>query len=264
MPVHFESFISDKNEELKNKLLADILEKYTEQIDSIVASEDKTKLHSNTYFKDTRTKRNIGKVVLSFLIESNQMQIVDIDIVLLTKNKTALHFENKLEQSSLSNKYYLVCDTNQERHFDIETVNRQAIVGDIENTVQETYLSAFPFQVNIYENEKELNQAFGMKKKVNIPGMGATELKMDTRMMGEGQVMVKAQEPCSFVIGQVQSIKDVKADIAGNLIPFKIVQLDTGIGTMPVAITEENFHLDKLKKGAFMVMVTDIKADFIK
>lgn len=264
MPVHFESFISDKNEELKNKLLADILEKYTEQIDSIVASEDKTKLLSNTYFKDTRTKRNIGKVVLSFLIESKQMQIVDIDIVLLTKNKTALHFENKLEQSSLSNEYYLVCDTNQERHFDIETVNRQAIVGDIENTIQETYLSAFPFQVNIYENEKELNQAFGMNKKVNIPGMGETELKMDAKMMGEGQVMVKAQEPCSFVIGQVRSIKDVEADIAGNLIPFKIVQLDTGIGTMPVAITEKNFHLDKLKKGAFMVMVTDIKADFIK
>ena len=49
--------------------------------------------------------------------------------------------------------------------------------------------------------------------------------------------------------------------IADNNIKFKIIELDTAIGNMPVAVHEENFDLSKLKKGALVGMVADIKAD---
>lgn len=67
-------------------------------------------------------------------------------------------------------------------------------------------------------------------------------------MMSDGRAMTGAKEPCSFIVGEVISFKDVEVYIADNNIKFKIIDLDTAIGNMPVAVHEENFDLYKLKK----------------
>ena len=48
---------------------------------------------------------------------------------------------------------------------------------------------------------------------------------------------------------RIQYVLDgVEVDIANNNIKFKMIDLDTAIGNMPVAVHGENFDLSKLKK----------------
>ena len=261
MPVHFNSFIADKEEQLKTKLFSDIITKYTEEADNVFVNDEKTKIHMTSYFKDIHTKKEIGKVVITLILRPDNIELVDTDIVLLSDHKTNLHFEEKLEESSEANEYYMVYDLGQEKHFDIETVNRYTIPEDIENKDIDAYLSAFPFQLDVFENEDEMNKTLGLGNEVDIPAIGKKAITMDPRMMSDGRVMTGVKEPCSFIIGEVLGFKNVEVNIADNNIKFKIIELDTAIGNMPVAVHEENFDLSKLKKGALVGMVADIKAD---
>ena len=52
MPVHFNSFIADREEQLKTKLFSDIVTNYTEEADNVFVNDDKTKIHMTSYFKD--------------------------------------------------------------------------------------------------------------------------------------------------------------------------------------------------------------------
>lgn len=262
MPVHFNSFIDDKEEDLRKKLFSDIVTKYTEKADNVFVNDDKTKIHTTTFFKDIHTKKEMGKVVITLIVRPDNIELVDTDIVLLSDHKTKLPFEEKLEESSEANEYYMVYDLDQEKHFDIETVNRYTISEDIENTEKEVYLSAFPFQLDVFQDEEEMNKTLGLGKEVDIPSVGKKVITMDPRMMSDGRVMTGANEPCSFIIGEVTDFKDVEVNIADNNIKFTIIDLDTAIGNMPVAVHGENFDLSKLKKGALIGMLADIKADF--
>lgn len=264
MPVHFNSFIADNDEQLRTKLFSDIVSKYTEDAEDIFVSDDKKKIHITNYFKNIKTKENIGKVVITLIVREDNIELVDTDIVLLNENRTKLHFEEKLEESSEANEYYIVYELNQEKHFDIETVNRYTISNNIEGNDIDVYLSAFPFQLDVFENEEELNKAMGMGKEIDIPAIGKKVITIDPKLMSDGRVMTGSNEPCSFVIGEVKDFKDVEVSIADNNIKFTILIINTAIGDMPVATNGENFDLSKLKKGALIGMVADIKADFKK
>ncbi len=261
MPVHFNSFIADKEEDFRKKLFSDIVTKYTERADNVFVSDDKTKIHMTTFFKDIHAKKEIGKVVITLIVRADSIKLVDTDVILLSDHKTKLHFEEKLEESSEANEYYLVYDLDQEKHFDIETVNRYTISEDIENKERDVYLSAFPFQISVFENEYEINKALGLGEEIDIPALGKKVITMDPKMMADGRVMIGANEPCSFIIGEVTDFKDVEVNIADNIIKFTIIDLDTAIGNMPVAVHRENFDLSKLKKGVLVAMAADIKAD---
>lgn len=90
-------------------------------------------------------RKKIGKVVITLIVRPDNIELVDTDVVLLSDHKTKLHFEEKLEESSEANEYYMVYDLEQEKHFDIEIVDRYTISEDIENKEKDVYLSAFPF-----------------------------------------------------------------------------------------------------------------------
>lgn len=261
MPVHFNSFIANKEEDLRKRLFTDIVTKYTEKAENIFVNDDKTKIHITTFFKDIHTKKEIGKVVITLIVRADNIELVDTDIVLLSNHQVKLHFEEKLEESSEANEYYMVYDLEQEKYFDIETVNRYTIFEDIENKDVDVYLSAFPFQLDVFENENEMNTTLGLGKEVGIPAIGKKVITMDSRMMSDGRTMTGAKEPCSFIIGEVMDFKDVEVDIADNNIKFKIIDLATAVGNMPVAVHEKNFDLSKLKKGALVGMIANIKAD---
>ena len=113
----------------------------------------------------------------------------------------------------------------------------------------------------MFENEDEMNKNLGLGKEVDIPAVGKKVITMDPRMMSDGRVITGVNEPCSFIIGEVIDFKDVEVNIADNNIKFTIIDLDTAIGNMPVAVHKENFDLSKLKKRALIGMVADIKAD---
>lgn len=168
-------------------------------------------------------------MVITLIVRKDNIELVDSDIVLLSDKKIKLHFEEKLEQSSEANEYYMVYDLESERHFDIETVNRYCIKEELEESDRDAYLSAFPFQLDLYENEEEMNKALGMGEEVDIPRIGKKVIGMDPKMMSDGRVMTGSNESCSFIIGQVKDYKDVEVDIANNIIKFKIIDLETGI-----------------------------------
>lgn len=266
MPVHFNSFISDKEEELKTHLFANMIKKYTEDADDIFVSDDKKNIHMGSYFKDIKTGKNIGKVVITLVIndEEKQLQIVDTDITLLTDNKVKLHFERKLKESSEANEYYEVYPTEDERHFDIETVNRYSLKQDeIEGTDQDVFVSIFPFQLEIFDNEEELNKRFGFDdKEIDIPGIGKKKLGMDPYMMAVGGMFTGTEEPCSLTNGTINDFRDVQVDIAGVVVNFTIIDLKTAIGNVPVAVNKENFDLRSIGKDKIACMVADVKADF--
>lgn len=263
MPVHFNSFIPDKEEELKTNLFANIVQKYTENADDIFVSDDKKNIHMTSYFKDTKTGEKIGKVVITLIVREKQIEIVDTDITLLTNNKVKLHFERKLKESSEANEYYEVYSPDDERHFDIETVNRYSLkIDELEGTDQEVYISFFPFQLEVFDNEREMNKHFGFGEEVDIPGIGKKPLGLDPYMMAVGSMMTGSEEPSSFINGTINDFRNVEVNMAGIDIKFTIIDLKTAIGNIPVAVNNENFDLRKIGKDKIVCMIADVKADF--
>ena len=57
MPVHFNSFVADEKEQLNTKIFSDMIKKYTETADNVFVSDDKTKIHMTSYFKDIHTHK---------------------------------------------------------------------------------------------------------------------------------------------------------------------------------------------------------------
>ena len=49
MPVHFNSFIADREEELKKNLFANMVSKYTQDAEDIFVSEDKKRIHMTNF-----------------------------------------------------------------------------------------------------------------------------------------------------------------------------------------------------------------------
>lgn len=265
MPVHFNSFVADK-EDLKTKLFANIVSKYTKDADDIIVSDDKKNIHMTSYFKDIKTGENIGKVVITLILNEmeKQLQIVDTDITILTKNKVKLHFERKLKESSEANEYYEVYPIEDERHFEIETVNRYYIKElEIEGTDQDVYLSCFPFQLDIFDSQEELDKRFGFSgQEIEIPGVEKQKLGMSSDFMGVGSIVTEEDEPCSLIIGTIYDFRDVDVNIADVIIKFKIIDIQTAVGIIPVAVNEGNFDLSKMEKDKLICILADVKADF--
>ncbi len=264
MPVHFNSFIPDKEEKFKTDLFANMITKYTETADDIFVSDDKKQIHMTSYFKNSKTGENEGKVVITLIVREDAINVVDTDITLLSKNKVKLNFETKLEESSESNEYYEVFDLENERHFEIETVNRYSLKQDnIEGTVQEVYLSCFPFQMDLFDSQEELDKRFGLSKEIDVPGLGKQRFSMGSDFIAVGGAMFQSiKEPCSFIIGKIIDYRDVEVIMADIKVNFTIIDLETGVGVIPVAVHERNFDIRKIAKEKLIGMLTDVKADF--
>ena len=65
-------------------------------------------------------------------------------------------------------------------------------------------------------------------------------------------------------IGKIDNYKFYEGFEGEEEVEFIIIQLDTAIGTIPVAVSREVFDLEKLYAGKIIVMFADIKIDFAK
>ncbi len=263
MPVHFNSFIADNEEKLKTNLFSNIVTEYTQKADDIFVSDDKKSIHMESYIKESNTNEIVGKVIVTLKVRADALEIVDTDITIKNDNSTMLLFEKKLKQSSESNEYYDV-SFEDNYHFQIETVNRYRLKQDnIENTNQKVFLSAFPFQLDLYDDENEMNKALGFESPIKLGNLDIHVNGFSTSMMSSTGVMTgKFDEPASFVIGNIEDYKDVTVNIANINIDFTIIYIETAIGILPVATHRANFDLSKLQNGSILAMLADIKADF--
>ncbi len=263
MPVHFNSFIDNSKEEMNTNLFSSIITEYTQNADNIFVSDDKKSINMESYIKESNTNEIIGKVVITLKVRENSLELVDTDITLKNDNQTNLTFQKKLDKSSEANEYYDVI-SEDDSHFQIETVNRYCLQKEnIENTNQVVYLSAFPFELNLYDDENEMNKELGFGKAIKVGNTDMYVKGYSTNMMAVGGVLTgHLDEPSSFIIGIVEDYKDVIVNIAKVNISFTIIYIKTAIGIMPVATHRANFDLSKLQKGNILVMFADVKADF--
>lgn len=214
-------------------------------------SDDKKSIHMTNYIRESNTNEIYGKVVITFKVRDKDIEIVDTDITIKNNNPSNLYFEEKLEQSSEANEYYNVI-TEDGSHFQIETVNRYVLKEEnIEDTDQRVYLSAFPFQLGLYNNEEEMNKALGFGKPVKVGNTDMYVHGYSTSMMAVGGVLTgKLNEPSSFIIGIIEDYKDMIVNIADINISYTIIYINTAVGIIPVATKNgEKYIIDD---GAMM------------
>ena len=58
----------------------------------------------------------------------------------------------------------------------------------------------------------------------------------------------------SFVIGKVESFRDVSPNFGDHKIPFVLAMVDTALGVVPVAMGRNVFDLKELKVGCVIAM----------
>lgn len=127
------------------------------------------------------------------------------------------------------------------------------------------YISAFPFSVEIYNNMEEFNRKSGLEKDIKV---GEHELRCngfsDNFMAPASlfQMGTDSNETYTYFFGKVSSVREVESEYFGDRVSFLIVSVDSGMGTIPVAMSRECFALEELAVGKMLEMRADIKADF--
>lgn len=260
MPVRLNSIVSSDKIE---KVFFNIVAKDLDKIEDVFVTDDKLKCNCVKYIIDKITGAKIGRIV--FTIKTNEKEkcneLLDVDITLLNDNYAELCFECRYEESSDANEYYQVSSSDG-FHFEVETVGRYRVPIEILKTKQKVYLSAFPFQLNIYDTIEELNKDMGFEKPIQTPIKELSCSGYAKNFMGSGTMFINSNEISSFIIGTVESFRDVIAIIGDMEVPFTIVNLKTGVGNMPVAVSKDVFELNGISKNKVIMMLCDLKAEF--
>lgn len=252
MPLHLGSFVERRKDK---KVFSEVLALCAKAHNPI--SSDGEHFHTDYPLIDKK-KKKIGKIVFTFNVVDGHLNLIDADITIIPSKSTKLIFEHKLPKSSEANEYYdVVCD---DLHFQVETVNRYSIKGDIEGTTQAAWLSAFPFRINVYDNIESFNEETGLKGIKTKTGQivhGFSEQFMCPNMAENSE-----DDPYTFMLGKVKDIEDIELKINKRTVDFKIIYLETGVDIIPAVVSDKVFDLSNVKKGKLIAMNADIKADF--
>ena len=262
MPLHLDSITNDNRD---SSLLAWMLQEGMNDCDAIFISEDHLFFHIQKNIVDLITNDVIGRLI--YTIKNNEerktLEVLDLDIVLNNPNPSTLRFLD-LRSGSEANEYYEVETLEDEQHLEIETVNRHTEPGDLLKTERNVYISVFPFQLSVYESINEFNKWAGFEKPVTV---GNTDLKVggfsETFTMIGGMFEGKGdrEEHYSFMLGTIESFRDVKIAFGETILDFVIASVNTALGVVPVTMGREVFDLSNLSQGCIVAMNADVKAD---
>lgn len=264
MPLHLDSIMNDKQ---KNDVFTWVIQECMDGCDSLFVSEDKKYFHIRNNIIDKLTNKPIGKFIYTLMLGDNVLEIKDIDIVWDNSTPTLLKINTLREGSSDSNEYYGVEVVNEGWRLEIETVNRHVIKEDLIGTQREAFVSAFPFELTVYEDIDAFNNWAGFKAPIKI---GDTDLlihgfspkfTMSGRMFSDDS---GTGGNYSFILGDVVDFRDVEVAFGGIEVSFVLANLDTSLGVIPVGLSRETFDLRNLKIGSVIAMNADIKVDLAK
>ena len=261
MPLHLGSMTNDyQNSALISHLVGPVLQR----CDQVFVTPDKKYFIAKADMLDKLSGDVIGEFV--FTIWSNHKEkrnaILDIDITLRNPVPTELHFLERLEGSSDANEYWDAETVAEELHLQIETVSRHTVSGDITDANRPVYISAFPFSLSLYDDIDTFNRAMGFSQ-IPVGDTGFTVGGLSETFLSPGGIMSKthSDEVFSFVLGTIESFRDVSVDMGETQLDFVLAQVRTGLGTIPVAMGRDVFDLDGIATGKLIAMNADIKAD---
>ncbi len=268
MPLHFGAITKDSQD---SGLLAHLLTRELNHVDNSIVSEDGRIVHATTYMRDVDSGDRLGKFVFTMKKDDKKkllghkkksLSILDVDMTLDSKEPVELKFLEKRNCSSDANEYYDVETVAEGRHLQIETVNRNAVKQkEIVDTALRVGASAFPFQLDVYDDMMALNIALGLHNIKNeqtgiiIEGLSET-------FTASGSLVKDDETAYSFLVGTVKSYREVLVSFGERALPFIIAQVETGLGLLPTAMSREVFDLSKLEPGSVVSMYAYIKADF--
>ena len=264
MPVHLSSFIpANKTDKVFSEIVA-----MTNDTDVLCFSEDNHIIHLQKDLIDAVKNEPFGRVVFTVRIDeaTKCLNIIDIDIVIENEKKTKLELISRLAKSSDSNEYY-DADVVDGGRIQIETVNRHAFHGELEGTIHEFRLSAFPFSVDVFDSMYEVNKRWDKEEteenadgdKMKVSGFADTFVCPGSMFhLGE-----ETDETFTYFFGQVNNIRKVECHDFSEPISFFIVDVLSGMGVIPVAMSPECFDLSSLEIGKTLEIRADIKADLI-
>lgn len=263
MPLHLESFIPEG----KSENTLSVMVEGVRTADPLYISSDETVVHSKKRMKDAITGEEFGSIIYTLKIERpiEKLSIIDIDVVIDNDNKTRLKILNKLPGSSEANEYYDAEVIDQGGHFQLETVNRNACKDNIVDTEQEVFISAFPFSVEIHNDMEEFNRESGLEKDITI---GDKQLRCNgfaDDFMAPASLFhmgTDSNETYTYFFSKVLKIREVETEDFGDKVSFLIVDVDSGMGVIPVVMSRDCFDLDELAVGKVLEVKADIKADF--
>ena len=245
------------------RVLADLLMRSGEDPDEVFVSEDRKYLHSFLGLKDERTGADFGSLVFTLWVNEKEkhIEIKDLDVVINNEETASLEFLSLMAGSSDSNEYYHV-QTGGGAHFIIETVNRHAVEGSVLNTTRDVKLSAFPFELTVYDDIWEVNRAFGFGEGIHVGNTDLVVHGMSETFTMTGGVLGDEKDDTnySFMLGTVVSFQDVTWKLGEYTLDFIIARARTAAGVMPVVLSRDYFDLEKLKAGSILAMNADIKA----
>lgn len=265
MPLHLDSMANATTDQ-KAELLSYILGPAFQASSSAFATEDKLHFIGRSEMIDMKTKEVIGHFV--YTIWSNHKEkrneILDLDIILRNDLTTPIHFLNRLPESSDSNEYYDAETTEKEQRFELETVCRYTITEEITDTVRDAYVSVFPFELNVYDSISSFNRSIGFKKHHPIGKTGLTTEGLSETFLAPGGMFSEYNDSYSFIVGTVESFKDVSVSFGKLILDFAIAQVRTAFGVVPVAMGRDVFDIEKMKPGVTVAMNAYVKVDLSK
>lgn len=256
MPLHLDAITNDSQD---SAILDYLLHVSLKRADKVIVSEDNRILHFADELTDALSGERIGKLVFTLRNneEHKQLEILDIDLTLDAAAPVALRFLEKLPGSSDANEYYDVETAGDEIHLQVETVNRHAVKGELVDTVQWVRACAFPFQLDIYDDLDALNAGLGFPSSGEIKGFagnfGAPGSLSDASADGEAY---------SMLVGTVKSVRDAAIRFGERTLSFSVAQVDTALGLLPIALSDEAFDLRELAPNKVVWLYADVKADF--
>lgn len=260
MPLHLDTITQDTD----SKIFAWILQTGSQEANEVYATPDQKYILTRTPLIDNYTNDEIGKIVFTIHLnnEAKALEILDVDITLNNPHKSKITFIQRNAGSSDSNEYYMIETQDDAQRLEMETVNRHSLQYDLINRSVEASISVFPFKVDIYENLEALNRWAGFGEGVTV---GNTDLQVaglsDTFTMTGSSSSDKEAEHYSFMIGTVQSVRDVQVSFGEKNVDFTIAFVKTALGIVPYAMSNSVFDLSQLAKGKVISVSADVKAD---
>ena len=259
MPLHLESIVrKDKEESIVLQL-----EKDLRSAECVFSSSDRTIFHVHKPMIDRLMGEAFGTIVYTLQSENRDapLKLIDVDLVLHNDRITEMLLLTKHPKSSDANEYYDAEVVGEGGHLQIETVNRQAIDEEIENTVQKISASAFPFRVSIHNSMDEFNKKAGFGKDMDLDESMPRLLGFAEHFMAPASMFQMGAETYTYFFGKVQKIREVEWEGYEEAGPILIVDVDSGMGVIPVAMNRECFDLEELAEGKVLELRADVKAN---
>ena len=265
MPLHFQSIIDEGRDP---DYMAWLLTEGMDDIDSIFVSPDKF-IHAQKNIIDSLSGVEIGKLIYTMKVddEKQAVLVLDLDIILLNSETATIQINRLLEGSSDSNEYYEAETIEEGGHFELETVNRYTVEGNIEGSKRDVYLSAFPFELTVFPDMDAFNKYVGFSRVINVANTGIMVGGLSEKFIMPGGLFSDKKKPddhYSMVVGRVRSFQDVRWEFGEYKLDFVIAKVDTALGRIPVAMGRSVFDLATLTEGSVIGMNADIKTDLSK